>query len=61
MISCHHHCFLIAFMFKPLTSKHSYHCSINQKTSVRMQKSSSSPGKFDEMLSLSLLYMLLRW
>jgi hypothetical protein len=50
------HCFL----FKPLASKRSYHYSIYQKTSLRLQKSSSSLGKFDGMLYLPLLCMLLR-
>jgi hypothetical protein len=59
MIFCHQHCFLITFLFKPPTSKHSYHCSIDQKTSIHTHKSSSSPRKFDEMCYLSLFYMLL--
>ncbi len=59
MICCCWHCSLIAVLFKPPTSNQSYHRSIDQKTSVRTQKSSSGPGKFNGMLYLSLLYMLL--
>ncbi len=40
-------------------AKQSYHRTIDQKTSVRMQKSSSSPGKFNRWLYISLSYMLL--
>jgi hypothetical protein len=34
---------LIAILFKPPKSKQSYHCSIDQKTSVCTQKSSTHP------------------
>ncbi len=37
MIFCHWHYFLLAFLFDPQTCKHSYHCSIGQKTSIRTQ------------------------
>ncbi len=59
MICCCQHGSLIAILFEPLTSKHSYHCRIDQKTSVHAQKTSSSPGKFNGMLYLFLLYTLL--
>jgi hypothetical protein len=36
---------IIAVLFKPPTSKQSYHHSIDRMTSIRMQKISSSPGK----------------
>ncbi len=58
MIFCHWHCFLVSFLFEPPTSKHSYHQSIYQRTSICTQQSLSSPGKFDEKLYLPLLYML---
>ncbi len=38
-------CSAIAVLIKPPTSKQSYHRSINQKTNVCTQKSSTSPGK----------------
>ncbi len=45
MICCFWRCSLIAVLFEPPTAKQSYYCSIDQKTSVHTQKSSSSPGK----------------
>jgi hypothetical protein len=45
MICCCWRCSLIAVLFEPLTSKQSYHHSIDQKISICTQKSSSSPGK----------------
>ncbi len=53
MICCCRHCSLIAVLFKPPTCKQSYHCSINQKTSIRTQKSSPSPGKSYKSVFLS--------
>ncbi len=38
-------CSAIAVLFEPPTSKQRYHRSIDQKTSVCTQKSSTSPGK----------------
>ncbi len=44
---------IIAILFKPPTSKQSYYPSINQKTSVHTQKSSTSPGKYYKNAFLS--------
>ncbi len=46
-------CSAIAVLFKPPTSKQSYHHSIDQKTSIRMQKSSTSSGKYYKNALLS--------
>jgi hypothetical protein len=40
-------------MIMPPTSKQSYHLSINQKTSIRTQKSSTSSGKYYKNAFLS--------
>ncbi len=54
-------CSAVAIWFKPPASKQSYHCSIDQKTSVRMQKSSSCPGILQECFPLSSSTMLYWW
>ncbi len=46
-------CTAIAILFKLPTSKQSYYCSIDQKTSVHTQKSSTGPGKFYKNAFLS--------
>ncbi len=46
-------CSAIAILFKPPTSRQSNHCSIDQKTSERTQKSSTSPGKYYKNAFLS--------
>ncbi len=59
MICCCQHCSLISVLFEPPTSKKNYHCSIDQKTSICMQKSSTSPGKSYMNVFLSHWYMML--
>ncbi len=46
-------CSPIAVLFEPPTSKQSYHRSINQKTSIHMQKSSTSLGEYYKNAFLS--------